>query len=505
MPCGNMVKNDAEADPMNFRKITSIHYGTSSVLLAIYGAQVCPFLESLSVFQLTVPIFLTIGALYCIRLQLGAWLDSRALNNRVKTQFQIDFLLFIFGGIALATFNALVHQFPLVSGFKVVFGMGVMGFFIACHLALHREHNLFTLISASGDQIILDKAPFPLTRKFSVFACVSMVILGSVILLVVLKDLAYITSLASDADLTKAAIHVALEITFVLAVVLTYLLKIISKFGLNLQVLLNSQRNILMQVAKGELSARVPVASNDEFGLIAKNTNHTIASLQTQTFELTKVRDATILALSSLAETRDNETGAHILRTQKYVAILAEHLKSHPRFSTYLTDAQVELIVKSAPLHDAGKVGIPDAILLKPGPLNDEEYKIMQQHPMIGSQALQSAREQLGSNSFLSVSCEIMETHHEKWDGSGYPRNLRGEDIPISGRLMALADVYDALISERVYKKAFTHEKARDIIIEGRGTHFDPDIVEAFMELQDEFQQIAATFSKAKTAFRAAS
>lgn len=490
---------------MYIKSITSVHYGISSVLLAIYGVQVCPFLDSLPVFHLIAPIFLAIGALFLIRQQLATWLDNRAAENRVRTQFQIDFLLFVSGGIALALFNVLVNEFPLVSGLKVIFGMGVMGFFIACHLALHREHDLFRLISASGEQIILDKAPFPLTRKFSVFACLCMVILGSVISLVVLKDLAYLASLASDSDLTKAALSVALEITFVLAITLTYIQIIISKFGSNLQVLLSSQRNILMQVAEGELSARVPVASNDEFGLIAKNTNHTIESLQAQTFELTKMRDATILALASLAETRDNETGAHILRTQKYVAILAEHLKTHPRFSAYLTDSQVNLIVKSAPLHDAGKVGIPDAILLKPGRLNDEEYKIMQQHPMIGSQALQSAREQLGSNSFLSVSCEIMETHHEKWDGSGYPKSLQGEEIPISGRLMALADVYDALISERVYKTAFTHEKARDIILEGRGTHFDPDIVEAFMELQDEFQHIAATFSKINTAFRTAS
>jgi len=248
----------------------------------------------------------------------------------------------------------------------------------------------------------------------------------------------------------------------------------------------------------------VPVASNDEFGIIAKHTNDTIEALQARTQELNQMRDATILALASLAETRDNETGEHILRTQHYVGVLAEHLKTNPRFQSELTPSMIDLIYKSAPLHDSGKVGIPDAILLKPGRLTEEEFAIMKQHSLIGAEALQSAQKVLGSNSFLTVACEIMETHHEKWDGSGYPHGLKGEEIPISGRIMALADVYDALISERVYKAAFSHEKARDIIIEGKGTHFDPDVVDAFLELETTFQEIAVKFTRPKTAIRSA-
>jgi len=181
------------------------------------------------------------------------------------------------------------------------------------------------------------------------------------------------------------------------------------------------------------------------------------------------MQDATILALASLAETRDNETGAHILRTQQYVKVLAEKLQHHPRFQTVLTDSMIDLIYKTAPLHDAGKVGIPDAILQKPGRLTADEYEVMKQHPMIGSDALTS---------------------------SGYPNGLKGNEIPISGRLMALADVYDALISERVYKPAFSHEKARDIIIEGRGIHFDPDVVDTFLAIEDTFRDIASAFTK---------
>jgi len=164
----------------------------------------------------------------------------------------------------------------------------------------------------------------------------------------------------------------------------------------------------------------------------------------------------------------------------------------------------IDLIYKSAPLHDSGKVGIPDAILLKPGRLTDEEFEIMKQHSLIGADALKSAQAVLGTNSFLTVACEIMETHHEKWDGSGYPHGLKGDQIPISGRLMAMADVYDALVSERVYKAAFSHEKARSIIVEGKGLHFDPDVVDAFLELETVFQEIADKFSQSKSAIRSA-
>jgi response regulator RpfG family c-di-GMP phosphodiesterase len=164
----------------------------------------------------------------------------------------------------------------------------------------------------------------------------------------------------------------------------------------------------------------------------------------------------------------------------------------------------IDLIYKSAPLHDAGKVGIPDRILLKPGRLTAEEFEVMKQHPVIGAQALSSAQDTIGYHSFLSVACEIMETHHEKWDGSGYPGGLKGDDIPVSGRLMALADVYDALISERVYKPAFSHEKACDIIVEGKGSHFDPDVVDAFLAVEQKFREIASTFSKPEQDFRSA-
>ncbi len=217
--------------------------------------------------------------------------------------------------------------------------------------------------------------------------------------------------------------------------------------------------------------------------------------VEKRTRENLAIQDVTIFALASLAETRDLETGNHIRRTQHYVRILAEHLKSNPAFGCYLTDEAVDILFKSAPLHDIGKVGIPDHILLKKGPLTPEEFAVMKTHTTLGSNAIQSAEDQLGMPvGFLSIAKEIALCHQEKWDGSGYPAGLKGEEIPISARFMALADVYDALISRRTYKDAMAHEAAADIIRKGRGTHFDPDVVDAFLATQDEFREVAAHF-----------
>ena len=193
-------------------------------------------------------------------------------------------------------------------------------------------------------------------------------------------------------------------------------------------------------------------------------------------------QQVSIRALAHLAETRDPETGNHILRTQAYVQHLAQTLRRHPRFAAMLNDQYINLLGRSAPLHDIGKVGIPDHILLKPGKLNAEEWAIMQTHAQLGSEAIERAEADIEMPlDFLSLAKEIARWHHEKWDGSGYPDGLSGEAIPLSARLMALADVFDALISPRVYKPPMSFAEARSIIHEGRGKHFDPDIVDAFL------------------------
>jgi putative two-component system response regulator len=210
-----------------------------------------------------------------------------------------------------------------------------------------------------------------------------------------------------------------------------------------------------------------------------------------RTQEIARARDVAIHCMASLAETRDIETGKHIRRTQAYVRILAEHLKDHPRFKSYLDTQRIELICHAAPLHDIGKVGVPDSVLLKPGKLDSEEWVEMRKHAEYGLRAIENAEKELGNTPLLDVAKAIAYSHHERWDGTGYPLGLTGDEIPISGRLMALADVYDALISKRVYKSIYPHEEAVEIIREERGTHFDPDVADAFLELEQKFKCIA--------------
>ena len=218
--------------------------------------------------------------------------------------------------------------------------------------------------------------------------------------------------------------------------------------------------------------------------------------VEQRTLEIQATQDVTIFTMASLAETRDNETGNHIRRTQHYVKALAEQLRSHPRFATVLTPRYIELLFKSAPLHDIGKVGIPDRILLKPGRLTPEEFEVMKSHAALGCVAIEEAEHKLGVHvEFLTLAKEIAQSHHEKWNGEGYPDRLSGDAIPLSARLMAVADVYDALISRRVYKPALPHAVAAATIAQGRGEHFDPDIVDAFFALEEAMQAIASRFA----------
>lgn len=209
------------------------------------------------------------------------------------------------------------------------------------------------------------------------------------------------------------------------------------------------------------------------------------------------VQDVAMRALASLAETRDNETGNHIRRTQRYVEVLARTLAEQAGHADVLRSDIIEMLVKAAPLHDIGKVGIPDHILNKPGPLDPAEWRVMQQHCVIGSSSIAHAmigEEDHTPLAFLHVAMEIAQSHHEKWDGSGYPEGLRGLEIPLSARLMAVADVFDALISRRVYKPPFSHAEAARIITEGRGSHFDPQLVDIFVARFEDFRAIARRY-----------
>lgn len=252
---------------------------------------------------------------------------------------------------------------------------------------------------------------------------------------------------------------------------------------------------------------------------LARHNSELEAEVARRVKDILIVQDVSIRALASLGEARDTETGHHIRRTQLYIDVLGRHLQNHPRFKKALTPDRLNLIVNAAPLHDIGKIGIRDEILLKPGKLTDEEFKIMKTHAELGGEAIDRAIKEVtednstinaayatnlhvtassaGPLEFLEVAREIAASHHEKWNGSGYPNALKEDEIPVSARLMALADVFDALISKRVYKQPMPLSEVLRIIGEGRGTHFDPDIVDAFFANQQQFTEIAAHFSDA--------
>ncbi len=212
--------------------------------------------------------------------------------------------------------------------------------------------------------------------------------------------------------------------------------------------------------------------------------------VEERTIEIMLTRNAAIFGFAKLAEYRDPETGSHLERIRNYTKILADELKNFPQFQEEVDDEFVTTIFQSSPLHDIGKVGIPDEILLKPGGLTREEFKIMKSHVTIGGDSLASTGKLFGDDSFLSMGRDIAYHHHEKWNGKGYPNGLKGEQIPLPARIMALADVFDALVSKRVYKEAMSLENARDIILAGEGEHFDPDIVKAFRNIEDSFAGI---------------
>ena len=223
--------------------------------------------------------------------------------------------------------------------------------------------------------------------------------------------------------------------------------------------------------------------------------------VQEQVQSITSAQVAIIFAMAKLAESRDPETGEHLERMAEYSKLLCQKLSTQSKYESIIDDKYVDNIYAASPLHDIGKVGIPDHILTKPGKLTKEEFEIMKTHSKIGADTLRVVDEKHSGNDLVHMGIEIAESHHEKWDGSGYPNGLSGKNIPLAGRILALGDVYDALTSKRVYKEAFSHDKSREIIIEGRNMHFDPDVVDAFISVENEFLTIKKRFVDTEKVF----
>lgn len=230
------------------------------------------------------------------------------------------------------------------------------------------------------------------------------------------------------------------------------------------------------------------------FVIFGSHVQYTINKRKEAEKYLEASRAATILGLAKLAEYRDKDTGSHLERIREYSRIIAEELSAKPEFSKYISENYIEDIFNSSILHDIGKVGIPDAILRKPASLTDDEFEIIKTHTTLGGEAIEAIENRIEGQSFLTIGKEIAYHHHEKWDGSGYPNGFQKEEIPLSARIIALADVYDALTSKRAYKEAYTHQDTIRMITKLKGTHFDPNVVDAFFAVKDKFKSIATTY-----------
>ena len=227
---------------------------------------------------------------------------------------------------------------------------------------------------------------------------------------------------------------------------------------------------------------------------LAMYRNHLEAQVKLRTSEVQRLQSSIVEAMGTLAECRDHETGDHIKRTQHYVKCLCEQLAKNGCYKETITNAYIDLLFDASPLHDIGKVGILDSILLKPGRLTEDEFTQMKKHTVFGEEVISRLIEVNGETEFLIHAKDIAGSHHEKWDGSGYPRGLRGNEIPLSARIMAVADVYDALITKRIYKEAIDHLEAVALMVKGKGIHFDPVLIETFVEIADAFEGIAQTY-----------
>lgn len=217
-------------------------------------------------------------------------------------------------------------------------------------------------------------------------------------------------------------------------------------------------------------------------------------ALEERLREVALAQDSALMAVAALAEIHDNETTNHLTRVQHFVTALAGHIRIHPHFCEVVTGEYLDLLGKAVTLHDIGKVGLPDRVLLKPGKFTQEEYEIMKDHTLLGFRAISHAERILGKDPFLTMARDVALSHHEKWDGTGYPYGLVGEQIPLAARLTAIGDAYDALVSHRVFKPVSSHESAVQIMWEGRETHFDPVLLDAFLEINDEFRKISLRF-----------
>ncbi|MEM6664948.1 MAG: HD domain-containing phosphohydrolase [Pseudomonadota bacterium] len=470
-----------------------VHHLAFIGIYTLYGYQVCPFLDTLKLAEIMIPTAIAAGLHFAAR---SVWVKRARrlpITARNGSIFRADFALFVIVGLLLGAFNFAVFGFPAGSGAKVIFGFGIFGLYIALDLALRRDIVIAKDLRAQGESFPMDDQFMPYQTKFMLFSGMNIAIVGIVSLMVAMKDLIWAQNTALDE--TSVQLYAFLNMAAVVGVLCGYIVLVVRQYSRKIDFSLTEETTVLQAVREGALDARVGVLSNDEFGHLAHLTNHMIDRLQSSMKEISQSQGAIIRALVDLAAKRDNETGLHLKRTQTYVRVIAEAMRRSGDGTPQLDDGFIAMLERAAPLHDIGKVGIPDAVLQKPGRLTAEEFAVMRNHAAIGADALREADRMLGGSPFIRMALEIAESHHERWDGAGYPHGLREEEIPLAARIMAVSDVYDAVRSKRVYKPAMPHDEAVGIIRDGAGTQFDPLVVAAFLQVEGEIAGISEQLS----------
>ena len=467
------------------------HYLLAVPILAGYGGQVCPHVQTLPPVIWLLELIVGFVLFFILRHPiLFAWVDASPPHFQPRRQAMVEFLMFGGWGIFLAGFNTLVYGFPLGENLqKLLLGTTALGFFAALDIGLFRSRWVSRKLIRRKTGFRMRAGFIPISLKIFTGAVGAMAYLFAVGFLILLQDF---QALEAPAYTLAADTLIALgSAGLVWAVQVLNLVRSLTHY---LKGALDRHHQALDQVARGGLSAHLTVSVNDEFGAMAQSFNIMTAHLRKGHVEAQQSQDAVILALAGLAETRMAENPGHVRRTQHFVRALAHQLSHQSRFSALLKTDTIRLYYRAAAIHDIGKAAIPDAILMKPGPLTAEEFDVMKQHTTFGAQVLARATRRHNDNQFLILAREMAYYHHERWDGTGYPKQLKGNHIPLAARVMCLADAYDTMVSGTVYQKAVSHATAKERIEAGRGSQFDPHVVDAFLAVEEQFITISQRF-----------
>ncbi len=426
-------------------------------------------------------------AQWALRSMIAEHISTVAPARRPRLAFWGELGVFIAGGAVIGIVNTVFHGFPAASGLKAMLGFVTIGVFAGVDQAFVQTRIRFEQ-GGMPSFPTKPRSPFAVRLGLS-FGLVTALVIG-IISLLLLRGI-------EDGRIRdpQSFRRLAIEFAFVFAVILCYVANAARGAEKLLAKAVSEQVQTLGEARDGRAQRRAVIGTQDEIGFVSAEINHLLDELDRAHETTTRTNDAIMKALIGLAGARDNETGDHLQRTQRYVGILCSQLAGHPEYAATLTPSAIADIVSAAPLHDIGKVAVPDAILRKPGRLTSDEYEVMKTHVSHGLAVINKVIADVGVTPYLAAARDVIAGHHEHWNGAGYPFGLKGAEIPLAGRVMALADVYDALRSERIYKAAMTHEEARQTLIDGAGTQFDPLVVAAFLVVEPQFDRIATSFT----------